>query len=74
MHAVSLSFPREDMNGLHRLLSNIRCPCTHAKLLLHARLIATTWTIACQAPLSVGSSRQEYWSGLPSRGSPRPWA
>ena len=26
---------------------------------------ATPWTLACQAPLSVGSSRQEYWSGLP---------
>ena len=23
------------------------------------------WTIACQAPLSMGFSRQEYWSGLP---------
>ena len=26
---------------------------------------ATPWTIACQAPLSMGFSRQEYWSGLP---------
>ena len=25
----------------------------------------TSWTVACQAPLSVGFSRQEYWSGLP---------
>jgi len=25
----------------------------------------TPWTLACQAPLSVGFSRQEYWSGLP---------
>ena len=25
----------------------------------------TPWTIACQAPLCVGFSRQEYWSGLP---------
>ena len=24
------------------------------------------WTVACQAPLSIGFSRQEYWSGLPS--------
>ena len=23
------------------------------------------WTVACQAPLSMGSPRQEYWSGLP---------
>ena len=25
----------------------------------------TLWTVACQAPLSMGLSRQEYWSGLP---------
>ena len=25
---------------------------------------ATLWTVACQAPLSMGFSRQEYWSGL----------
>ena len=27
--------------------------------------LATPWTIACQAPLSMGFSRQEYWNGLP---------
>ena len=26
---------------------------------------ATPWTVSCQAPLSMGFSRQEYWSGLP---------
>ena len=26
---------------------------------------ATLWTVAHQAPLSIGFSRQEYWSGLP---------
>ena len=31
----------------------------------HLQLFATPWTIACQAPLSMGFSRQEYWSGLP---------
>ena len=25
----------------------------------------TPWTVACQAPLSMGFSGQEYWSGLP---------
>ena len=30
-----------------------------------AQLFATPWTVAHQAPLSVGFSRQEYWSGLP---------
>ena len=32
----------------------------------HVRLFSTQWTVAHQAPLSIGSSRQEYWSGLPS--------
>ena len=27
--------------------------------------LATPWTVACQVPLSLGFSRQEYWSGLP---------
>ena len=26
---------------------------------------ATPWTVTCQAPLSMGFPRQEYWSGLP---------
>ena len=30
-----------------------------------SRLFATPWTVAYQAPLSMGFSRQEYWSGLP---------
>ena len=29
------------------------------------RLHETLWTVVCQAPLSMGFSRQEYWSGLP---------
>ena len=35
------------------------------KLLSRVRLFATPWTVAYQAPLSVGFSRQGYWSGLP---------
>ena len=35
------------------------------KLLSHVRLFATLWTAAHQAPLSMGFSRQEYWSGVP---------
>ena len=31
----------------------------------HVRLFVTPWTEACQAPLSMGFSRQECWSGLP---------
>ena len=36
-----------------------------AKLLSRVRLAATPGTTAYQAPLSMGFSRQEYWSGLP---------
>ena len=31
----------------------------------HVQLFVTPWTVACQAPLFMGLSRQEYWSGLP---------
>jgi len=34
------------------------------KSLSRVRLFATPWTIAYQAPPSMGFSRQEYWSGL----------
>ena len=37
----------------------------HVQSLTCVRLCATPWTIACQAPLSLGFSRQKYWSGLP---------
>ena len=36
-----------------------------AQLLSCVQLFGTPWTVARQAPLSVGSSRQEYWSRLP---------
>ena len=32
----------------------------------HVQLFAISWTVAYQAPPSIGFSRQEYWSGLPS--------
>ena len=36
-----------------------------AQLLSCIRIFVTPWTAAYQAPLSVGFSRQEYWSELP---------
>ena len=36
----------------------------HTKSLSHIQLFATLWTVACQAPLSMGFSRQEYRSEL----------
>ena len=43
-----------------------------AQLLSHVRFFATPWTIADQAPLSMGFYRQEYWSELsfPPPGNP----
>ena len=35
------------------------------KSLSRVQLFATPWTVAHQAPLSMGFSRQEYWSELP---------
>ena len=43
--------------------STLSCMC--GKSLSHVRLFATPRTVARQAPLSVGFSRREYWSGLP---------
>ena len=40
----------------------------YSKLLFVAQscpTLATPWSVVCQAPLSIGFSRQEYWSGLP---------
>ena len=42
----------------------------------HVQLIATLWIVAHHAPLSMGFSRQEYWSGLtflPLGDLPNPW-
>ena len=36
------------------VLSHFRC----------VQLFVTPWTVICQAPLPMGFSRQEYWSGL----------
>ena len=40
------------------------CVCVRCRF-SRVRLYATLWTVAWQAPLSMGFSRQEYWSGLP---------
>ena len=38
---------------------------SEVKSLSGVQLFATPWTVAYQVPLSMGISRQEYWSGLP---------
>ena len=39
--------------------------CMCAKSLQSCRTLVSLWTVSCQVPLSMGFSRQEYWSGLP---------
>ena len=49
--------------------------CVSAQSLSRVHLFVTPWTVAHQAPLSMGLSQQEYWSGLsfpPSRDLPNP--
>ena len=46
-----------------KAMTNLVCMLSHFS---HVQLFATPWTVACQAPLSMGfSARLEYWSGLP---------
>ena len=44
------------------------CKVKEVKSLSHVRLFVTPWTVAHQAPPSMGFSKQEYWSGLPLPG------
>ena len=52
----------------------------HLKLIKHmcmlscVRLFATSYTVACQVPLSIGLPRQDYWSGFPFPSSGDPCA
>ena len=48
-----------------QVLKPIKSPSVCAQSLSHVQLFVTPWTVACQAPLSLGFSRQEYWRGLP---------
>ena len=55
-HPVSCGSARESFRkGVRRKVKSLSC----------VRLFVTLWTVAYQAPLSMGFSRQEYWSGLP---------
>ena len=55
----------EDTGSISDLGTKISHVCVHAKSLSHVRIFVTLWTVAHQTPLSMGFSRQEYWSGLP---------
>ena len=74
---LELSTPRPQSDTTDPMLcKHHQCPffSEHCSLLLHVFLcsvdkscltLATPWTVASQAPLSMGFSRQEYWRGLP---------
>ena len=51
--------------GSHRIRHDWSTLAAAAAVLSHVQLFESLWTIAHQAPLSMGFSRQEYWSGLP---------
>ena len=65
-----LSFPNlltywvQHLNASFILKRLLTSPCM-CYLLSHVQLFVTPWTVTCQAPLSMGFSRQEYRSGLP---------
>ena len=44
-------------------LPKMLCACV-LTCFSHVQLFMTPWTVACQAPLSMGFSKQEYWNGL----------
>ena len=48
-----------------RILERVAIPKVKVKSLSRVRLFETLWTVAYQGPLSMGFSRQEYWSRLP---------
>ena len=50
--------------GCHFLLQRMKVK-SESEVAQSCRLLATSWTAAYQAPLSMGFSRQEYWSGVP---------
>ena len=54
--AITSTVTAVTMSACMRMLCHFSC----------VQLFATLWTVALQAPLSMGFSRQEYWSGLPS--------
>ena len=50
---------------LERVAVSFPDACSMLSRFSHVQLCATLWTAALQAPLSMGFSRQEYWSGVP---------
>ena len=71
---LQMGRPHSRVNSLGEKVYGNACPLSpivgkkesrKVKSLSHVWLFATPWTVAYKAPLSMGFSRQEYWSGLP---------
>ena len=55
-----------DVYEIHQyLMSSNMSQALVVQSLSHAQLFVTPWTATCQAPLSMGFSRQDCWSGVP---------
>ena len=66
-HQAPLSWDSPGKNtgvGCHFLLQRMKAK-SESESLSSVQLLATPWTAAQQAPLSMGFSRQEYWNGVP---------
>ena len=61
-----LNFKKSSTSGINNSLRNIQVTLFAGMLVFsHVCLFVTPWTVARQAPLSMGFPRQEYWSRLP---------
>ena len=63
--SLPLPLPHASTDTLSVTIGSIAFSRSEVKSLSHVQLFVTPWTVAHQAPLSMGFSRQEYWSGLP---------
>ena len=63
--SVITSMGKESESGCCTLETNTTMETNYACLLSRVHLSVTLWTVSRQAPLSMGFSRQGYWSGLP---------
>ena len=71
IHSRPTSFNTAAIKHLKHGWSELRCKCNKTHVCVHAKslqlclTLCDPWPVAHQAPLSIGFSRQEYWSGFP---------
>ena len=62
---ISWKYYKSKIHLIHQTTEHHSLASMHAQLLSHVWLFVTPQSVAYEAPLSMGFSRQEYWSGLP---------